>query len=85
LRTGYELAKRGRYPCAVLRLGNAYRVVTADLLKLMPIDVSESAGDEEPAAVALAAETDRLSLGCCCCCACRCARRCDAALAGVTL
>ena len=31
---GYELAKRGQYPCKVLRLGNAYRVVTADLLAL---------------------------------------------------
>jgi hypothetical protein len=32
---GYELAKRGRYPCRVLRLGNAYRVVTADLRVLL--------------------------------------------------
>ncbi|MFI9039451.1 hypothetical protein [Streptomyces sp. NPDC053726] len=32
---GYELAKRGAYPCKVLRLGNAYRVVTADLLHLL--------------------------------------------------
>ncbi|MCM8555484.1 hypothetical protein [Streptomyces sp. STCH 565 A] len=32
---GYELAKRGQYPCRVLRLGNAYRVVTADLLDLL--------------------------------------------------
>ena len=32
---GYELAKRGQYPCKVLRLGNAYRVVTADLLNLL--------------------------------------------------
>ena len=32
---GYELAKRGQYPCKVLRLGNAYRVVTADLLVLL--------------------------------------------------
>ncbi|MEU5838646.1 hypothetical protein ABZ820_33950 [Streptomyces diacarni] len=32
---GYELAKRGQYPCKVLRLGNAYRVVTADLLELL--------------------------------------------------
>ncbi|GAA2604825.1 hypothetical protein GCM10010304_63200 [Streptomyces roseoviolaceus] len=37
--TGYDLAKRGRYPCTVLRLGNASRVVTADLLKLLHIDV----------------------------------------------
>ncbi|MFC9852927.1 hypothetical protein ACFVIN_30395 [Streptomyces prasinus] len=32
---GYELAKRGEYPCKVLRLGNAYRAVTADLLELL--------------------------------------------------
>ena len=32
---GYELAKRGEYPCRVLRLGKAYRVVTADLLSLL--------------------------------------------------
>ncbi|GGN55721.1 hypothetical protein GCM10012285_49740 [Streptomyces kronopolitis] len=32
---GYDLAKRGDYPCKVLRLGNAYRVVTADLLHLL--------------------------------------------------
>ncbi|MFD5736013.1 hypothetical protein ACFWIY_24805 [Streptomyces sioyaensis] len=32
---GYALAKRGVYPCKVLRLGNAYRVVTADLLDLL--------------------------------------------------
>ncbi|MEU8700088.1 MULTISPECIES: hypothetical protein [unclassified Streptomyces] len=32
---GYELAKHGQYPCKVLRLGNAYRVVTADLLSLL--------------------------------------------------
>ncbi|MGW5815657.1 hypothetical protein [Streptomyces noursei] len=32
---GYALAKRGQYPCRVLRLGNAYRVVTADLLELL--------------------------------------------------
>ncbi|MEV7877969.1 MULTISPECIES: hypothetical protein [Streptomyces] len=34
---GYELAKRGQYPCKVLRLGNAYRVVTADLLSLLDL------------------------------------------------
>ncbi|WP_411145844.1 hypothetical protein [Streptomyces sp. x-80] len=32
---GYALAKQGRYPCKVLRLGKAYRVVTADLLELL--------------------------------------------------
>lgn len=28
---GYKLAREGRYPCRVIRGGNAYRVVTADL------------------------------------------------------
>jgi hypothetical protein len=35
--TGYGLAKHGRYPVKVLRLGNAYRVVTADLLQLLGV------------------------------------------------
>ncbi|WP_335970374.1 MULTISPECIES: hypothetical protein [Streptomycetaceae] len=33
--TGYGLAKQGAYPVKVLRFGNAYRVVTSDLLKLL--------------------------------------------------
>jgi len=33
--TGYALAKRGQYPVKVLRLGNSYRVVTAELLRLL--------------------------------------------------
>lgn len=37
--TGYDLTKRGRYPCVILRFGNAYRVVAAELLKLLHIDV----------------------------------------------
>jgi hypothetical protein len=32
---GYELAKRGEYPCRLLRLGNSYRVVTAELQALL--------------------------------------------------
>ncbi|WP_433894551.1 hypothetical protein [Streptomyces sp. CA-111067] len=32
---GYELAKHGQYPCRVLRLGNSYRVVTAELQALL--------------------------------------------------
>ncbi|KOV12368.1 hypothetical protein ADK60_32240 [Streptomyces sp. XY431] len=35
--TGYGLAKTGQYPVTVLRLGNAYRVVTSDLLKLLGV------------------------------------------------
>ncbi|MBB0246980.1 integrase [Streptomyces alkaliphilus] len=40
--TGYALAKRGRYPVKVLRLGNAYRVITADLLRILAIEPSTS-------------------------------------------
>jgi hypothetical protein len=32
---GYELARSGRYPVRVLRLGASYRVVTAELLELL--------------------------------------------------
>lgn len=32
---GYALAKAGEYPVRVLRLGAAYRVVTAELLTLL--------------------------------------------------
>ncbi|MEI5008620.1 hypothetical protein RB196_16040 [Streptomyces sp. PmtA] len=35
--TGYALARRGEYPCKVLRLGNCYRVVTADLLRVLDV------------------------------------------------
>lgn len=38
---GYDLAKRGEYPIRVLRLGNAYRVARADLLRYL--GVSEAA------------------------------------------
>lgn len=34
----YELAKRGEFPVRLLRLGNRYRVPTADLLALLGID-----------------------------------------------
>ncbi|MEU9126111.1 hypothetical protein AB0C96_40955 [Streptomyces sp. NPDC048506] len=40
--TGHALAKRGEYPVAVLRLENAYRVVTAELHQLLGIQTEES-------------------------------------------
>ena len=36
--TGYALAKRDQYPVTVLKLGNAYRVVTEELHQLLGID-----------------------------------------------
>lgn len=44
--TGYGLAKQGEYPVKVLRLGNAYRVVTADLLKLLGLERPQVGGDQ---------------------------------------
>lgn len=35
--TGYALAKRGEYPVSVLKLGNAYRVVTAELHRILGV------------------------------------------------
>ncbi|MEW2634300.1 hypothetical protein AB0903_22325 [Streptomyces sp. NPDC048389] len=44
--TGYGLAKQGEYPVKVLRLGNAYRVVTADLLRLLGLERPQAGGDQ---------------------------------------
>ncbi|MFJ4677212.1 hypothetical protein [Kitasatospora sp. NPDC088783] len=41
---GYELARLGDYPCRVLRLGKKYRVITADLLRLLGIDATVGEG-----------------------------------------
>jgi excisionase family DNA binding protein len=35
--TGYELARRGEFPCRILRLGSSYRVPTAELLRVLGI------------------------------------------------
>jgi predicted DNA-binding transcriptional regulator AlpA len=39
--TGYELARRGEFPCRVLHVGSSYRVPTAELLRILGIDVGE--------------------------------------------
>lgn len=39
--TAYELARRGEFPCRVLRIGSSYRVPTADLLRVLGIDLGE--------------------------------------------
>lgn len=36
--TGYELARRGEFPCRVLHVGSSYRVPTAELLRTLGID-----------------------------------------------
>lgn len=35
---GFDLAKKGNYPCRVIRVGNQYRVSRADLLRALGID-----------------------------------------------
>lgn len=44
--TGYQLAKRGEYPVKVLRLGNAYRVVTEELHQLLGVQSEQEEGRE---------------------------------------
>ncbi|MGW2607641.1 integrase [Streptomyces mirabilis] len=41
--TGYALAKRDLYPVTVLKLGNAYRVVTEDLHRLLGVAPEQAA------------------------------------------
>lgn len=41
--TGYDLARRGTFPCRVLHVGCSYRVPTADLLRVLGV------ANEDPA------------------------------------
>lgn len=41
--TGFQLAKTGKYPVKVHRLGNQYRVSRADLLRFLGIDTAGEA------------------------------------------
>ena len=36
--TAYDLARRGEFPCRVLRIGSSYRIPTADLLRVLGIE-----------------------------------------------
>nr|WP_239589820.1 hypothetical protein [Streptomyces californicus] len=71
--TGYGLAKRGEYPCKILKLGNAYRVVTADLQRLVALD--DTAKEPVPVIpppdhVNAAARHEEVMRRCCCHCRC---------------
>lgn len=39
--TAYELARRGEFPCRILRIGSSYRVPTAELLRVLGIEPGE--------------------------------------------
>ncbi|NUW33425.1 hypothetical protein HTZ77_18600 [Nonomuraea sp. SMC257] len=41
--TGYTLAKEGRYPCKLIRVGSTYRVVTADLHRALDLATAQGA------------------------------------------
>lgn len=41
--TAYELARRGAFPCRVLHVGSSYRVPTAELLRVLGIDLTQVA------------------------------------------
>lgn len=41
---GYNLARRGQFPCKVLRAGRSFRVVTADLRRVLCIEDQTPAG-----------------------------------------
>ncbi|MER8096543.1 hypothetical protein [Streptomyces goshikiensis] len=70
--TGYGLARRGAYPCKVLKLGSAYRVVTADLQRLLALDdPAEELVPEPSPRVQSSTPTDG-EVGRDCCCRCRC-------------
>ncbi|MFI0446479.1 helix-turn-helix domain-containing protein [Actinomadura sp. 6N118] len=34
----YELAKRGEFPCRIIKVGDTYRVPTAELLSLLGVE-----------------------------------------------
>lgn len=42
----HDLARRGQFPCRVLKLGNTYLVVKADLLRLLGLQQDTQASDQ---------------------------------------
>ncbi|MFG3287217.1 helix-turn-helix domain-containing protein [Streptomyces sp. NPDC048179] len=52
--TAYALARSGEFPCAIVRAGRGYRVVTADLLRVLRLtpDNGDAAADAGPRAAA---------------------------------
>ncbi|WP_328427946.1 DNA-binding protein [Streptomyces sp. NBC_00443] len=41
--TAYRLAREGQFPCKVIRVGGAWKVVTADLRRVLALSEAEEA------------------------------------------
>ena len=41
--TSYRLAREGKFPCKVVRVGGGWRVVTADLRRVLDLEQGEQA------------------------------------------
>jgi hypothetical protein len=83
--TGYELARRGQYPCPVLAIGRSYRVPTAGLLEALRVEPAAAVEEPVPAsmpAVGPVTQEERPAtvseqwpfVACCDCCPCTCRR-----------
>jgi hypothetical protein len=50
--TAYALARNGTFPCEVIRAGKSYRVITADLLRVLHVtpENDDATGSSHPAA-----------------------------------
>jgi ACT domain-containing protein len=51
---GYNLARADKFPCRVLRAGRTFRVVTADLRRILGVGNQAAAVDETQTAAAAA-------------------------------
>jgi hypothetical protein len=43
----YELAQHGQFPCRIVRIGDLYKVPTADLLRLLGVTVEAPPGTRQ--------------------------------------
>ena len=43
----YELAQRGQFPCRIVRIGDLYKIPTADLLRLLGMTVETPSGTRQ--------------------------------------
>lgn len=49
---GYNLARTGEFPCRVIRAGRSFRVVTADLRRVLGVQDQAAAANETTTAAA---------------------------------